>query len=124
MVCPRLGPAALFSTSTLKRHFLGEGDYDLHKGLPRGTADYQCEVAPSGHLVLPCCEYSRQEPTIAISQKPLVLIATAASPAQADPDLVATGSKDGDVSAARQTTESSGRSNTPQASSRKRAASA
>ena len=34
------------------------GDYDLDKAMPPGTEVYQGELAPSGHMVLPCCEFS------------------------------------------------------------------
>ena len=38
-------------------HFLGPGDYDLERTLPPGTDTFALEVAPSGHLVLPCSEF-------------------------------------------------------------------
>ena len=41
-------------------YFLGPGEYDLSKALPPGTDCYQCELAPSGHLVVPCCEHEGQ----------------------------------------------------------------
>ena len=44
-----------FNTSTL--YFCGEAQYDLRAALPANTDKYQLETAPSGHLVLPCCEY-------------------------------------------------------------------
>ena len=43
-----------------KLYFLGPGDYDLMKMLPPGTDIYQLERAPSGHSVLPCCEFDPQ----------------------------------------------------------------
>ena len=48
---------AILDFSTLQLHFCGPGDYDLNKALPPGTDSFQCELAPSGHMVLPCCEY-------------------------------------------------------------------
>ena len=33
------------------------GDYDLAKATPPGTDTFQLELAPSGHMVLPCCEF-------------------------------------------------------------------
>ena len=42
-------------------YFLGPGDYDLLKALPPGTDAYQLETAPSGHLVLPICEYQNRK---------------------------------------------------------------
>ena len=44
-----------FNSSCL--YFCGEGQYDLKAALPAKTDKYQLETAPSGHLVLPCCEY-------------------------------------------------------------------
>jgi len=43
---------------TLKIHFLGPGNYNLNPSLPAGTESYQCELSPSGHIVLPCSRYS------------------------------------------------------------------
>ena len=43
---------------TLKIHFLGPGDYDISPILPRGTESYQCELSPSGHIMLPCSRYA------------------------------------------------------------------
>ena len=43
--------------NTLQMHWLGPGSYDLQTVLPPGTESYQCELALSGHMVLPCCEY-------------------------------------------------------------------
>ena len=43
-------------------YFLGPGDYNLEKALPPGTDVFQLERAPSGHSVLPCCEYSEKDP--------------------------------------------------------------
>ena len=44
-----------FVSDTL--YFLGPGDFDLEKALPPGTDKFQLYTAPSGHSVLPCCEY-------------------------------------------------------------------
>ena len=49
---------AILDMKTLRLHFCGPGDYDLLPALPPGTESYQCELAPSGHLVLPCSEYA------------------------------------------------------------------
>ena len=48
---------AILDCNTRQLHFCGPGDYDLTKLLPPGTDSLQLEIAPSGHLVLPCCEY-------------------------------------------------------------------
>ena len=48
---------AVLDFTTLKLYFCGPNDYELEKGLPEGTDVYQLETAPSGHIVLPCCEY-------------------------------------------------------------------
>ena len=47
----------LIDLNTNKLYFLGPGDYDLPAAMPPGTECYQCEQSPSGHLILPCCEY-------------------------------------------------------------------
>ena len=48
---------AIIDFSTLKMYFTGPGNYDLSRALPPGTDRFQCELAPSGHMVIPCCEY-------------------------------------------------------------------
>ena len=45
-----------FVTDTL--YFMGPGDYELERAMPPGTDKIQLETAPSGHSVLPCCEYT------------------------------------------------------------------
>ena len=37
----------------MKMYFSGHGDYDLEKALPPCTDCFQCELAPSGHMVIP-----------------------------------------------------------------------
>ena len=49
---------AILDMKTLQLHLCGPGDYDLLPALPPGTESFQCELAPSGHLVLPCSEYA------------------------------------------------------------------
>jgi len=49
---------AILDFSTLELYFCGPGEYELGKAMPPGTDVFQLEVAPSGHLVLPCCNYS------------------------------------------------------------------
>ena len=49
---------AVWDFVTDRLYFLGPGDYDLARALPPGTDVFQLEKAPSGHSVLPCCEYS------------------------------------------------------------------
>ena len=60
-----------FVTDTL--YFMGPGDYDLAKAMPPGTDSYQLETAPSGHSVLPCCEYV---PASSINEHTLTLVAS------------------------------------------------
>ena len=54
---------AVLDLNTLQVHFLGPGDYDLLSALPPGTDTFQGEIAPSGHLVVPCCEFGPKEPS-------------------------------------------------------------
>ena len=63
---------AILDFNTLTLYFLGPGDYKLEEALPPGTDAYQCERAPSRHLVLPCCEYKDKQPRE--DEEPLSLI--------------------------------------------------
>ena len=58
-----------FVTDTL--YFMGPGDYELDRAMPPGTDKFQLETAPSGHSVLPCCEYT---PTANNSESTLTLV--------------------------------------------------
>ena len=49
---------AVLDFTTLKLHFCGPGDVETDKALPPGTETFQLEVAPSGHIVLPCCQFT------------------------------------------------------------------
>ena len=53
---------AVLDFNTLRLHFCGPGDNEMEKSLPAGTDTFQLELAPSGHLVLPCCEYGKNRP--------------------------------------------------------------
>ena len=61
---------AILDMQTLRLHFCGPGEYDLLSVLPPDTESFQCELAPSGHIVLPCGEYAGadQEEAIAMLQ--------------------------------------------------------
>ena len=48
---------AVLDFNSLTLYFCGKDNYDLGAALPANTDKYQLETAPSGHLVLPCCEY-------------------------------------------------------------------
>ena len=50
---------AVIDFNKMEMHFLGEADYQLEKELPEGTDTFQLELAPSGHVVLPCSEFKR-----------------------------------------------------------------
>ncbi len=50
-----------YDTSTLRVHMCGPGPYELEKLLPPGTESFQCELAPSGHMGLPCAELQEKE---------------------------------------------------------------
>ena len=50
---------SVIDTTTGKIYMLGPGDCDLLKAMPPGTEVYQCEYAPSGHLILPCAEFAK-----------------------------------------------------------------
>ena len=76
-----LGLAALrknrgiLDLNTMDLHFCGPGDYDLLKALPPGTDTFQLELAPSGHLVLPCCEFPSSSDTASPEDYTLTLLA-------------------------------------------------
>ena len=42
----------------LKMYFAGPGDYDMDRAFPPGTVSFALEVAPSGHLLLPCSNFA------------------------------------------------------------------
>ena len=48
---------AVLDFTTLKLYFCGPADYDVAGSLPEGSDAFQLEIAPSGHIVLPCCEF-------------------------------------------------------------------
>ncbi len=47
---------ATLDFNTMELHLCGPGDYDPAKATPPGTDAFQLVVAPSGHVVLPCCD--------------------------------------------------------------------
>ena len=47
----------IIDTNTLVLYLCGPGDYDLSTSLPPGTESIQCEIAPSGHMVIPCSDF-------------------------------------------------------------------
>ena len=47
----------------LKMYFAGPGDYDMDKAFPPGTVSFALEVAPSGHLLLPCSNFANLSET-------------------------------------------------------------
>ena len=51
---------AVLDTHTNILHFLPDNKWSLLEALPNGTKSLPLEPAPSGHLVLPCCEYTGQ----------------------------------------------------------------
>ena len=48
---------AILDFTTLQLHFCGPGDVYVDRHLPPGSESFQLELSPSGHIVLPCCEY-------------------------------------------------------------------
>ena len=55
----------ILDCNTMQLHLCGPGEYDLSTTLPPGTDSFQWEIAPSVHLVLPCCEYEgTQAPSV------------------------------------------------------------
>jgi len=64
----------ILDLNTMDLHFCGPGDYDLLKALPPGTDTFQLELAPSGHLVLPCCEFPSSSDTASPDDYTLTLL--------------------------------------------------
>ena len=54
---------AVIDVVTNKLYFMGPGGYNLDQAMPPGTDIIQCETAPSGHIILPCCEYDAPQTT-------------------------------------------------------------
>ena len=69
----------ILDLNTLKVHFVGPGEYDLENVLPPGTDTYQGELSPSGHFVLPCCEYRGFENPVQEDEMSLTLVRDDAS---------------------------------------------
>ena len=78
----------LIDFTTLKMYMMGPGDNELEKHLPPGTDTYQLELAPSGHMVLPCCEY---QPGSSSSDHSLTLMSRSNATSSGSPRAEATG---------------------------------
>lgn len=68
---------AILDLNTLKLHFCGPADYRLEEHLPAGTDSFDLQLAPSGHLLLPCSCFSKfpkasgpEEPSLALHAVP------------------------------------------------------
>ena len=48
----------IIDTNTLKIYMCGPSEYDLAAALPSGTDCVQCQIAPSGHMVIPCGDFT------------------------------------------------------------------
>ena len=48
---------AVIDFAKMEMHFCGEADYDLEMALPEGTHTFNLELAPSGHIVVPCSDF-------------------------------------------------------------------
>ena len=51
----------IIDTYTLRFYMPGPGDYNLEAALPPGTDCIQCELSPSGHMIMPCCDWETLE---------------------------------------------------------------
>jgi hypothetical protein len=49
---------AVLNLITKELYILGPGEDDLRKHLPPGSKVIKCETAPSGHLMIPCAEFT------------------------------------------------------------------
>ena len=69
---------ALLNMQDMTLHFAGPGEVQVI--LPPGSESFQLEMSPSGHLMLPCCEYTTDKSTELRPEAQLTLAAeTAAS---------------------------------------------
>ena len=50
---------SIFEFQHVAATFCGPGDIYVDKHLPPGSESFQLELSPSGHIVLPCCEYGQ-----------------------------------------------------------------
>ena len=72
---------AVVDFSTLEVFFLGPGDHQLAKAMPPGTERFQAELAPSGHMVLPCCEFG----SVSSNAAPSLTLITQTRPTNSSP---------------------------------------
>ncbi len=73
----------IIDTSTLRAHMCGPGPYELEKVLPLGTQSFQCKLAPSGHMVLPCAQFGEETGQPALMQQ--IALPVERSECQMDP---------------------------------------
>jgi len=50
---------AILDLGTMNIHFAGPGGAEI--ALSPGSETFQCEISPSGHLIIPCCEYEAEK---------------------------------------------------------------
>ena len=81
----------IIDTNDNTMYFVGPGDYDLLKALPPGTEVFQCKIAPTGHMVLPCANFSQKSSSDALSlhTKSIESVRISDSPPPKPPNLPA-----------------------------------
>ena len=47
----------IIDTTSRIIYMAGPGDYDLMQALPPGAQQFQCVLAPSGDMMIPCAEF-------------------------------------------------------------------
>ena len=52
----------IIDTISNEVYMVGPGEYNLMTAMPPGTQRIQCETAPSGHLMIPCADFSAAAP--------------------------------------------------------------
>ena len=52
---------AIVDFNTMKMYFPGPGQRNLESAMAPGTKEFQCELAPSGHMVMPCSEFQGRQ---------------------------------------------------------------
>ena len=60
---------AVIDFGTQRQYFAGPDEYNLNLALRPDSSGSQCDLTPSGHLVLPCRDYSNLMVASAVEQK-------------------------------------------------------
>ena len=51
----------VIDTISNRLYLLGDGNYDLMQAMPAGTKVIDLEIAPTGHMLIPCAEFAGRD---------------------------------------------------------------